>query len=55
MPQRPDDGSWPVPKDELLVQKFSTEALEGDWYVPRGGGARVEARVGECWGQGQGP
>ena len=36
MPQRPDDGSWPVPKDELLVQKFSTEALEGDWYISAG-------------------
>jgi len=36
VPQRPDDGSWPVPKDELLVQKFSTEALEGDWYISAG-------------------
>ena len=22
-----------MPKDETLVQKFSTEALEGDWYM----------------------
>ena len=26
VPQRGDDGTWPVPKDETLVQKFSTEA-----------------------------
>jgi violaxanthin de-epoxidase len=25
-----------VPKDETLVQKFSTEALEGDWYISAG-------------------
>jgi violaxanthin de-epoxidase len=36
VPQRPDDGSWPVPKDEVLVQKFTTEALEGDWYISAG-------------------
>ena len=36
VPQRPDDGSWPVPKDETLVQKFSTQALEGDWYISAG-------------------
>merc|ERR1719183_470139 len=36
VPRRPDDGSWPVPKDELLVQRFSTEALEGDWYISAG-------------------
>jgi len=36
VPQRPDDGTWPVPKDELLVQKFSTEALAGDWYISAG-------------------
>ena len=29
VPQRQDDGSYPVPKDEVLVSKFSTEALEG--------------------------
>lgn len=36
VPQRPDDGTWPVPKDEALVEKFSTEALEGDWYISAG-------------------
>jgi len=36
VPQRADDGTWPVPKDEVLVQKFSTEALEGDWYISAG-------------------
>merc|ERR1719387_2985338 len=25
VPQRPDDGSWPVPKDEALVSDFSTK------------------------------
>jgi len=36
VPQRGDDGTWPVPKDEVLVQKFSTEALEGTWYISAG-------------------
>ena len=36
VPQRQDDGTWPVPKDDVLVQKFSTEALEGDWYISAG-------------------
>ena len=36
VPQRQDDGSYPVPKDEVLVSKFSTEALEGDWYISAG-------------------
>jgi len=36
VPQRQDDGSWPVPADETLVQRFSTEALEGDWYITAG-------------------
>ena len=31
VPQRPDDNSWPVPPEEALVTKFSTEQLEGDW------------------------
>ena len=36
VPQRPDDGSWPVPKDETLVPKFETTVLEGDWYISAG-------------------
>ena len=36
VPQRQDDGSYPVPPDDVLVQKFSTEMLEGDWYISAG-------------------
>jgi len=36
VPQRQDDGSWPVPKDSVLVPKFTTEALEGTWYISAG-------------------
>lgn len=28
VPQRQDDGSWPVPKEEALVKSFSAEALQ---------------------------
>jgi len=36
VPQRQDDGSYPVPKDEVLVDKFSAEDLEGTWYISAG-------------------
>merc|ERR1712166_3499 len=36
VPQRQDDGSYPVPPDDVLVQKFSTEMLQGDWYISAG-------------------
>merc|ERR1719310_2583590 len=31
-----DDGSWPVPAADALVQEFTTEALEGPWYISAG-------------------
>ena len=36
VPQRGDDGSWPVPAADALVQEFTTEALEGPWYISAG-------------------
>jgi len=36
VPQRQDDGSWPVPKEEALVKSFSAEALQGTWYISAG-------------------
>jgi len=36
VPQRQDDGSYPVPKDETLVTEFSTEFFEGPWYISAG-------------------
>ena len=36
VPQRQDDGAYPVPKDEVLVQKFNTEEFVGDWYISAG-------------------
>merc|ERR1740138_1479667 len=36
VPQRPDDNTWPIPREDALVEKFSTEALEGAWYISAG-------------------
>ena len=36
VPQRQDDGAWPVPKNEALVAKFSPEQLTGPWYISAG-------------------
>lgn len=36
VPQRQDDGSWPVPKPEALVKEFSTKDIDGDWYISAG-------------------
>lgn len=36
VPQKPDDGSYPVPKPELLVQKFDTSLFNGRWYITAG-------------------
>ena len=36
VPQRPDDGSWPVPKTEALVTSFSPEKFTGPWYISAG-------------------
>jgi violaxanthin de-epoxidase len=36
VPQRPDDGSWPVPKDEVLVEKFDVSKFVGPWYISAG-------------------
>jgi len=36
VPQRQDDGSYPVPKSSALAKKFSPEVLEGDWYISAG-------------------
>jgi hypothetical protein len=33
VPQRPDDGSYPVPSKELTVPKFDTKLFNGRWYV----------------------
>jgi violaxanthin de-epoxidase len=36
VPQRPDDGSWPVPQPSTLVEKFSPENMLGPWYISAG-------------------
>jgi len=36
VPQRQDDGSWPVPANTALVEKFSPEMLTGPWYISAG-------------------
>jgi len=36
VPQRQDDGSYPVPKPEALVSSFTTTDLDGNWYISAG-------------------
>ena len=36
VPQKPDDGSYPVPSNDLLVQKFDTKLWNGRWYITAG-------------------
>lgn len=36
VPQRQDDGSWPVPKTSALVPEFKPSDLAGDWYITAG-------------------
>jgi violaxanthin de-epoxidase len=36
VPTRKDDGSYPVPKAENLVQKFNTNLWNGKWYITAG-------------------
>ena len=33
MPQRKDDGSYPVPKDEALVASFEPKKWTGPWPI----------------------
>jgi violaxanthin de-epoxidase len=36
VPQRQDDGSWPVPKDDALVAEWAPARYTGDWYISAG-------------------
>mmetsp|Transcript_17057 Transcript_17057/g.34470 ORF Transcript_17057/g.34470 Transcript_17057/m.34470 type:complete len:481 (-) Transcript_17057:177-1619(-) len=36
VPQRPDDGSYPIPPKEKLVKKFDTKLFNGRWYITAG-------------------
>jgi len=36
VPQKADDGSYPVPSDDKLVQKFDTSLFNGRWYITAG-------------------
>jgi len=36
VPQKQDDGSYPVPADDALVQKFDTSMWNGRWYITAG-------------------
>jgi violaxanthin de-epoxidase len=36
VPQRQDDGSWPVPTEAALVPGFEPEKFTGDWYISAG-------------------
>lgn len=36
VPQKPDDGSYPVPPKEKLVQSFDTKLWNGKWYITAG-------------------
>lgn len=36
VPQKADDGSYPVPSKDVLVQKFDTKLWNGRWYITAG-------------------
>mmetsp|Transcript_4904 Transcript_4904/g.6741 ORF Transcript_4904/g.6741 Transcript_4904/m.6741 type:complete len:512 (-) Transcript_4904:137-1672(-) len=36
VPQKADDGSYPVPSDDILVKKFDTKLWNGKWYITAG-------------------
>lgn len=36
VPQKADDGSYPVPSKDVLVQKFDTKMWNGKWYITAG-------------------
>ena len=36
VPQRADDGSWPVPMDSALVKSFNVDDFTGPWYISAG-------------------
>mmetsp|Transcript_11263 Transcript_11263/g.16442 ORF Transcript_11263/g.16442 Transcript_11263/m.16442 type:complete len:469 (+) Transcript_11263:127-1533(+) len=36
VPTRPDDGSYPIPPNENVVQKFDTKLWNGRWYITAG-------------------
>jgi len=36
VPQRPDDGSYPIPPKEKLVKTFDTKLFNGRWYITAG-------------------
>jgi len=36
VPQKPDDGSYPVPTDDMLVKNFDTKLWNGKWYITAG-------------------
>ncbi|CAJ1960102.1 unnamed protein product [Cylindrotheca closterium] len=36
VPQKPDDGSYPVPEPSKLVQTFDTKLWNGRWYITAG-------------------
>jgi violaxanthin de-epoxidase len=36
VPQKQDDGSYPIPPKDVLVQKFDTKLWNGRWYITAG-------------------
>jgi violaxanthin de-epoxidase len=36
VPQKPDDGKYPIPPPESLVPKFDTSIFQGRWYITAG-------------------
>jgi violaxanthin de-epoxidase len=36
VPTRADDGSYPVPADDVIVPKFNTNLFNGKWYITAG-------------------
>jgi violaxanthin de-epoxidase len=47
VPQKPDDGSYPVPDPAVLVPKFDTKMWNGKWYITAGQNPLFDVRCKE--------
>ena len=45
VPQKPDNGLYPVPAPEKLVQKFDTKLWNGKWYITSGQNDLFDVRL----------
>ncbi len=45
VPQKPDEGLYPVPAPEAVVEKFDTKLWNGKWYITSGQNELFDVRI----------